>query len=271
MTLTIFDAFDQGTDEWHDARRGILTASAVGRLIAIGAPDAVTVDCPTCNATANAPCLSAARKTPTPIKTIHDARAQAVVNLPPVYTVADNDTARGLVATLAAERITGWTDETPMNSDMWRGVEAEPIAREAYARQQEVAVTEVGFILRTEHAWQLGYSPDGLVGDDGLIEIKAPRTKTHLQTVIADEVPAHYMAQLQAGLMVTGREWIDFISYVAGMPLFIKRVLPDANWLAALEAAATAFEVACNDLVTAYEARVKGLPMTDRNAMELVI
>jgi hypothetical protein len=65
---------------------------------------------------------------------------------------------------------------------------------------------------RDEDGWTLGYSPDGLVGDDGLIEIKAPRAKTHLRTILADEVPAHYMAQCQAGLLVTGRKWIDFVS-----------------------------------------------------------
>jgi putative phage-type endonuclease len=137
-----------------------------------------------------------------------------------------------------AERITGWTEDTPMNSDMWRGVESEPFAREVYSDNYG-EVTEVGFMRRDEDGWTLGYSPDGLVGDDGLIEIKAPRAKTHLRTILADEVPAHYMAQCQAGLLVTGRKWIDFVSYVGGMPLYVKRVEPDPAWFAVITARAS--------------------------------
>jgi hypothetical protein len=87
-------------------------------------------------------------------------------------------------------------------------------------------VRESGFLIRREDTWTLGYSPDGLVGDDGLIEVKAPRPRQHLRTILSGEVPAYHMPQIQAGLLVTGREWIDFISYVGGMPLWVKRVSP---------------------------------------------
>ena len=150
-----------------------------------------------------------------------------------------------------------------MTSDMWRGVESEPFARDVYS-EHHAEVTEVGFMLREEDGWKLGYSPDGLVGDDGLIEIKSPRAKTHLRTILADEVPGHYMPQLQAGLLVSGRKWIDFVSYVGGMPLYIKRVLPDPAWFAAITAACVAFQATAAQTVADYEKRVAGLPLTER-------
>lgn len=215
MTLHEFPKVDQGGPEWHTLRRGIVTASVVGKLIT------------------------------------------------PTLQVANNDTSRGITATLVAERITGYTEETPMNSDMWRGVDSEPIARDIYSGHYQQAV-EVGFMLREEAGWKLGYSPDGLVADDGLIEIKAPRAKTHLNTILADSVPPWNMAQLQAGLLVTGRDWIDFVSYCGGMPLYVKRVLPDPKWHQAIADACLIFETNVAGMVAAYNNATTGLPATER-------
>jgi hypothetical protein len=215
MSLTILDDLEQGSAAWHDARRGILTASVVGKL------------------------------------------------LTPTLKVASNDTSRGLIATLAAERITGWTEETPMNGDMYRGVWSEPFARDLYSGHYHQAV-ECGFMIREEDGWTLGYSPDGLVMDDGLIEVKAPRSKTHLLTVIGDEVPQQYMAQCQAGLLVSGRKWLDFVSYVGGMHIYVKRVLPDPAWFAVIEAACRTFETSVAALVADYTKRVEGQPVAER-------
>ncbi len=271
MSLHVYESLEQGSQEWHDARRGLITASVVGKLITVGSPDAMTIACPTCDAAANSLCLSAARKVPTPIKTVHDARTAHASNLPPVYSVADNDTSRAITATLAAERITGWTEDTPMTSDMWRGVEAEPFARDFYSDHFAEA-REIGFMVREEEGWTLGYSPDGLVGDDGLIEIKAPRAKNHIRTILADEVPAYNMAQCQSGLLVSGREWIDFVSYVSGMPLYVKRVQPEPIWFDAITAACVQFEQDVAQIVADYEARVADMPTTERidfNRVEL--
>ena len=270
MTLQIMPDLVQGTDEWHDQRRGIVTASVVGRLVTYGPPEAQSVACPTCEARPENPCISRSRKEPTAIKSLHPARTEHAAGRPPVFEVADNETSRGLTATLIAERITGWTEDTPMNSDMWRGVEAEPYARDAYSAAYAKA-REVGFMLRTENTWQLGYSPDGLVGDDGLIEIKAPRAKTHLRTILADEVPAYYMPQLQAGLLVSGRAWCDYVSYVGGMPLYVKRVWPDEQWFEAITAACIAFEATAAQTVADYQERVAGLPMTQRIDLEIKV
>lgn len=269
MTLTILNDLDQGSDEWHEARRGIVTASVVGRLISSAAPHATSVDCPACGASAGGPCLSmAAKKEPTPIKTLHDARAAVASSLPPVYGPSNSDGARTLTTILVAERISGFTDETPMNSHMIRGVECEPVARNLYSTHH-AKVTEVGF-MRLDESWgTLGYSPDGLVGDDGLIEIKAPTTKGHVTAVLGGDVPAHNMAQCQAGLFVSGREWLDFIPYVGGLPLWVKRVYPDPNWQGAIKAAVSRFEEQAAEMTHAYLTATANLPATERLDREL--
>lgn len=191
--------------------------------------------------------------------------------LTPTLKVADNDTSRGLTATLAAERITGWVEETAVTNDMWRGIQCEPIARDLYS-EHFAEVDEIGFLRLDGDGWTLGYSPDGLVGDDGLLEIKSPRAKTHLNTILSDEVPAHYMPQLQAGLLVSDRAWIDFVSFHAGMPLYRKRVEPDPAWHAAIEAACQMFEVNVKQIELSYLAATANLPATERidfNTVEL--
>lgn len=224
MTLTEHPTIEQGTDEWHDLRRGIVTASTVGQLI-----------------------------TPKTIKP------------------ATNDAARALTLQLVAERITGWTDPVYVSDDMMRGNMDEPIARDLYS-EHHAPVTEVGFIIRDEHGWRLGYSPDGLVGDDGLIEVKSRRPKKHLATILANDVPLENMAQIQAGLLVTGRHWCDYISYAGGLPMWTKRVLPDQRWHDAITAAATHFEQASAQMVDAYQQATNGLPPTERTLeLEMVI
>lgn len=272
MALIEYPEIEQGSDAWHDQRRGMVTASIVGSLIAIGAPDAQTVACPACAAAINTPCVSTARKVPTPIKTIHDARTAIARDLPPIYVPANNDTARGVTASLTAERITGHTEASFMNDDMWRGVMDEPIARDLYGKHYTPA-KETGFMVRNDWGFNIGYSPDGLVGDDGLIEVKSRRQKKQLLTVLSDEVPAENMAQLQCGLLVSGREWCDYISFSGGMHMWTKRVTPDERWFEAIVAAVRAFEEAAERMASDYLGRVVGLPATERtdHNLEVVI
>ena len=152
---------------------------------------------------------------------------------PATLKVASNDTSRGLTETLVAERLTGYTEDVFVSADMERGNFDEPVARDLYSAHYAPA-TEVGFMVRDFDGHRLGYSPDGLVGDDGLIEIKSRKQKTQLATILADQVPLANMAQCQAGLLVSGREWIDYVSYCGGMPLYVKRVLPDEKWHTAI-------------------------------------
>lgn len=223
MTLTVHDVV-QRSDEWHDARRGIITASAVGRLIT-----------------------------------------------PKTVQVANNPDSRRTALALAAERITGWSEPSYMNDDMWRGIEDEPLAREKYA-QHHAPVHEAGFITEDKWGFTLGYSPDGLIADDGLIEIKSRRSTTHLDTILAGTPPAENMAQLQCALLVTGRGWIDYISYCGGMPLWVHRVEPNQKWFGAIIEAARALEDSIGDMVRIYTESVAGLPMTERTLeQEMVI
>ncbi|WP_269304856.1 YqaJ viral recombinase family protein [Aeromicrobium sp. HA] len=254
----------------------MVTASVISRLLTVSAPGATAYDCPECDAAAGTPCVSLARTEPQPIKTPHRGRVELAAHnapsAPPVIEVADNDTSRGLTLTLVAERLSGMTEDTHMTSDMWRGVEAEPHARDAYSEHHKPA-TEVGFMIRDDWGFQIGFSPDGLVGDDGFIEIKAPRAKTHVLTVIEGRIPEPYMAQIQAGLLVSGRAWCDYIPFVGGMPLWTKRVHPDPAWHDAIVAAVRAFETNAAELTEAYLQATTGLPVTERiePPLEMVI
>ena len=176
---------------------------------------------------------------------------------------ADNDISRALTTLLVAERITGWSDPVFVNNDMLRGTLDEPIARDLYSEQHAKAV-EVGFMVRDDRGFPIGYSPDGLVGDDGLIEIKSRRQKKHLTTILTDTVPAENMAQIQAGLLVSGRDWCDYVSYCGGMPLWVIRVHPDERWHAAIVAAVQQFETTAAEMVADYHARTAGRPATER-------
>lgn len=221
MTLHVLPDLIQGTDEWHDQRRGIVTASVVGKLITT--------------------------------KTVRPA---------------DNDYSRSLTAQLVAERLTGHTEPTYVNDDMLRGVEDEPRAVEKYAEHYGVEVQTVGFMVRDDWGYSIGYSPDGLVGDDGLIECKSRRPKKQLQTILAGEVPVENMAQLQCGLLVADRAWIDYVSYCGGMPLWVKRVYPNPDWYRAIVTAVAKFEATADEWTAAYAEATKGLAATER-AVEL--
>lgn len=183
---------------------------------------------------------------------------------PGTLKVASNDVSRSLTMLLVAERITGFTEPTFINSDMWRGIEDEPRAVETYAEHYGVEVTTTGFMVNDDSGYSLGYSPDGLVDDDGLLEVKCPRAKGHLATILADRVPPQHVAQCQAGLLVSGREWIDFISFCGGMPMFVKRMTPDPKWQTAILAALEQFELTAAEMVATYTERTAGLPVPER-------
>lgn len=176
---------------------------------------------------------------------------------------ASNDKSRALIAQLAAERITGQSDHVFVNDDMMRGNLHEPFARDRYAEHFGVEVRQVGFAILDGFGFRLGASPDGLVGDDGGIEIKCPRAKTHIQTILTDQVPAYNMAQVQATLVVTGRDWWDFVSFSAGLPLYTKRVYPDPKWRDSIITAATNAEHAIGSMVARWETAVIDLPTTE--------
>jgi putative phage-type endonuclease len=148
------------------------------------------------------------------------------------------------MAQLVVERLTGVKFETFTNSAMEWGTQTEPLARSAYEVKNDVMVDETGLVDHPTIAMS-GASPDGLVGDDGLIEIKCPNTSTHIDTVLSGEADKRYLCQMQWQLAVTGRKWCDFVSYDPRMPdnlkLFIKRVERDDELIQELEAEVVKF------------------------------
>jgi hypothetical protein len=182
---------------------------------------------------------------------------------PKTIKPAANDTARGLAATLAAERITGFTEPFHETADMERGSLDEPYAREVYA-EHYAPVAELGFMVRDDWGFKIGYSPDGLIGSDGLIEIKSRKQRIQLQTILDDAVPLANMAQIQCGLLVSGRKWLDYVSYSGGMPLYVKRVLPDPKWFHAIFLAVEALEDSAAEMIARYEIATAESPATER-------
>ena len=172
--------------------------------------------------------------------------------LTPTMRTASNDKERAHMFEILGQRITGYTEPHYISDDMLRGHEDEIESRIRYA-EHFYPVTECGFVTNDDHGVVIGYSPDGLVGDDGLIECKSRRQKYQIETILADEVPAEYLLQCQTGLLVTGRKWLDFISYCGGLPMFVKRVWPCPEIHRAILDAALAFEQRLAAAQTRYD------------------
>lgn len=133
---------------------------------------------------------------------------------------------------LVAEELTGETTFVYVNEHMKRGTELEPDARELYEALTGQTVQEVGFCLHdTVNA---GCSPDGLVGEDGGLEIKCPAPATHVEWVKAGVVPSKHLQQIMGCLWITGRSWWDFMSYHQTMKPLIVRVERDEEYIEAL-------------------------------------
>lgn len=138
---------------------------------------------------------------------------------------------------LVAERLSGKPAESFTNAAMQWGTETEPFARAAYELQTGFMVDQVGLIRHPEIVFS-GASPDGLINDDGLIEIKCPETKTHIEYALAGKAPAKYQNQMLWQMECTGRQWCDFASFDPRMPqemqLFIVRFNRDEERIEAM-------------------------------------
>lgn len=136
-------------------------------------------------------------------------------------------------------RLTGLNPETYVSKAMEAGIENEPLARAAYERRFDVIVEDGGFAQHDRIKW-FGASPDGLVGSDGLIEIKCPLPRTHWRYLLAKQVPAEYQPQMLAQMACTGRKWCDFVSYCDWFSkkhrLFVMRLERDDKRIAEMEA-----------------------------------
>ena len=177
--------------------------------------------------------------------------------------VADNQTSRGLIREIVAERITGRPEDMPTTRDMERGTLDEPYARDIYAEHKDVEVEEVGFMVRDIDGHKLGYSPDGVIADDGLLEIKSRKPRLQIQYIMDGNIPHDHMAQMQAGMLVAGRDWCDYAAYSGGLHMPIRRVHKDSMWQQAIRDAVWGFEHAAADLIQEYDALVAHYPRTE--------
>lgn len=167
---------------------------------------------------------------------------------------------KNYMADLIVERLTGAKTESFTNAAMQWGVDQEPLARAEYEIKTGNFVDQVTFV---EHPSieMFGCSPDGLIGEDGLVEIKCPNTATHIDYVMADKVPSNYVPQMQCHLAVTGRKWCDFVSFDPRLPdglsMFIVRVERDDEYIEKMEKEVRKFLDEVNQAVLKLKEKVK--------------
>ena len=155
-------------------------------------------------------------------------------------------------AQLICEILTGKPAESFTNAAMAWGTETEPLARAQYELKTGNMVNQIGFVVHPKIE-QAGASPDGLVDNDGLIEIKCPNTSTHLDTLLSQKVPSKYITQMTWQMLCTGRKWCDFVSYDPRLPdnlqLFIQRIELDEEYGKKLESEVKGFLEEVNEKI----------------------
>jgi putative phage-type endonuclease len=156
------------------------------------------------------------------------------------------------MAQLICERLTNQKADGFTNAAMQWGTETEPLARLSYEVSQNVLVDEVGFVPHPR-ILMAGASPDGLVGDNGLLEIKCPNTATHIDTLLSETVLGKYNTQMQFQMACTDREWCDFVSFDNRLPtelqLFVKRVPRDNVFIRLIEGEIVQFIAELDDKI----------------------
>lgn len=232
MSVKIHPDLVQGSDEWHQIRNGLLTASEMKLVVSPKPPIETRI-----------------KKNGEPFKQRE------------WDPVADNDKVRAHVWELAAQRISQYTEPTYIGDEMLRGHADEILARNEYSNRF-APVEECGFVTNDKWGFTLGCSPDGLVGDGGMIEAKSRRQKFQIQTIVEHwtdgATPSDFTIQVQTAMLVTERKWCDLISYSGGLPMITMRILPDLEIQAAIVEAAAAFEDKIRKVVANYQAALEG-------------
>lgn len=158
---------------------------------------------------------------------------------------------------LLCERLTGETTPTPVTEAMQWGIDHEPEAIQQYVNKTGNIVNTCGFF---DHPTipMCGASPDGLVGDDGLVEIKCPKTSTHLEYITKQKVPYEYLMQIHLQLACTERKWCDFVSYdprlhkCGGVSMWIHRIQRDNELIATMETAINTMNSKINEWMNTH-------------------
>jgi hypothetical protein len=208
--ITYHADLEQGSEEWHAARCGLLTASEMNLIVT------------------------------------------------QTLKVASNDKERAHLYELLAQRITKYVEPSYVSDSMLRGMDDEVEAVMQYGKSY-AKVKRVGFVTNDRWGFTIGYSPDGLVGDDGLIECKSRSQKYQMQTLcdyMPDAIDPNFAIQVQTGLLVSERKWCDLVSYCGGLPMATVRVVPDQKIQEAIVSAATAFEGRLTEKLAKYEALI---------------
>lgn len=162
---------------------------------------------------------------------------------------------------MAADRLVKQPESDFQSFDMLRGIEDEVFAKELLEGEEQkkdssYKIDSIGFAIRTfDDGLRLGYSPDGLIMTEGLLECKSRKRKYQLETILSDEVPSGHMAQCQEGMLVMGRNWIDYMSVSFGLHAMIKRVYADPKWQEVLLDAARKAESRIQEIIDAYRQR----------------
>lgn len=215
MSVVYHAELVQGSEEWAAARCGLLTASEMRLLVRLP-------------------------KVETRIKKSGEPYKQREPS------AAENDAERAHLYELLAQRITRYVEPSYISDSMLRGKDDEIDAVADYSEHYSLVDT-VGFVTNNKWGFMIGYSPDGLIGQTGLVEAKSRNQKLQVRTILdyvsADTIDPDFMIQVQTGLMVCeDREWCDLISRCGGLPMATVRVYPDAKIQEAILSAATAFE-----------------------------
>jgi exodeoxyribonuclease (lambda-induced) len=246
----IFVECNQGTESWHAARCGKITAScfadAISMVGGLTEQQAQYVAAIRGGADSKVALAAAGYKAAPTAESVRRALAGEEVGQP-------SDIAKRYAADLAIERISGKPHgEPPKAWVLERGHEMETAARRIYEGRTGAFVTEAGICLTDDGVF--GYSTDGLVDDDGLIEIKAPIDSTKILAMWATGDTSEYDHQMQGGMWITGRKWTDFIMYVpdlaaVGKDLYVKRVFRDDAFIDDMVARLAQFD----EMVRVYE------------------
>ena len=176
---------------------------------------------------------------------------------PKTLKAASNDKERSHLHELLAQRITKYVEPSYISDAMLRGMNDEIEAIAQYGKTY-AKVTTTGFVTNDKWGFTIGYSPDGLVGENGQVEAKSRSQKYQIQTIcdyVSNEtIDPDFMIQVQTGLLVTERDWCDLVSYCGGLPMATVRVFPNKEIQDAIVAAADSFEARLTAKLMAYKA-----------------
>lgn len=184
----------------------------------------------------------------------------------PKFKIAENDKTRKSIYKIASERITEYLEDSFLSYDMERGNFEEPLARDLYNENNKNSAKQVGFITNVFNGVNVGFSPDGVVNEDGIIEIKSAKQSIQVERIVLNEVPEEHLAQIHFGMLVSGAQWCDFISYSNGMEMLVIRVEKDDAIQKVLIEAITIAETKILETIESYKNNSKNFKKAPRVA-----